>query len=152
MNNRQIDSVCARLPSLRKTYIGCYAADTLRFPTKFPSCCILNTQKLAVGNGHWVSVWFLNSSKVLFFDPLGAKPNAEHLKVLFSRFTNIAYNSRPVQDNDTQACAPFAIFFLYRYSIGMDFEEIIDRFSAMKDDDLFVIGWIRKHFNIRVPP
>jgi hypothetical protein len=151
MNNFQVEKVCSDISSLVCKFAGCFAADKIVLPNRFPSGCIFNTERESVSIGHWVAAWFPDASQtVLFFDPYGQPPNGDIETSLFSRYSSIVYNRHCHQRLTTNACGPFSIYFLYRCSMGWEFQDIVDRFAGMSDDDRYVETWLKRNFGVSV--
>jgi hypothetical protein len=145
MNGGAIDDCVARVPHLRRSYYGTFPADALDPPKKFPASCIINHDKEAEIGSHWVACWMPDNSRVMYFDSLGNPPPIGEIRnFLFRNFSEVYFNTRPLQEVISSACGPFCLYFLYYATQNVPFERIISIFQSMPDDDQAVTDWTNK--------
>ena len=125
MNNVQLSKILSSDPITQAHYLGTFAADHL--PTALPErfALVANTEKLSVQDGHWVAIFSNNKSIVYYFDSFG-----EHV--------------------DSIACGGFAIYVLRELCAGRSFEEVVDYFVGIKDDDNFIENFLLRNYRFHL--
>lgn len=81
--------------------------------TRYPACCIMNTDKAGQPGEHWVAYWFDSSNACEFFDSYGLAPSAFG----FSH-TCTHYNTKCIQSYDSNVCGHYCLYYLIRKSRG----------------------------------
>jgi hypothetical protein len=69
----------------RATYLGCFPADELPTPKKWPCCLVSNTDMSNEPGTHWVAMFMEAPRRVEFFCPLG---RPYHFSPLFHAYIN----------------------------------------------------------------
>ena len=131
MNTLEINNIL-RKPS--PGFSGVYPAYSLSL-IKGNSFAILNTQEANKSGAHWIAI-FYNDQKCEFFDSLGRNPKFYHSywhDFLINKSGEYLFNDERLQNEKSDDCGKFCIFYVVLRSHGIQFSSII---SLLKRVDL----------------
>lgn len=121
-----LTSACRKDEDISKTFIGVFAADEV--PRKRPqnSCFIMNTDVASLPGTHWVAV-YENGAQREFFDSYGQKPSYYNPK-LWKKFDCYDRNKDDLQQQTSDVCGDWCIFFLKERSDNTSFKAFLNKF------------------------
>ena len=130
-----------RDPLIRPLYGGTLAKDKLPLPpTKMPKIYIVNQQNSHQPGNHWIVMWIDTTPE--YFDSLGKEPHAEFRHWLSLKKTPFMYNSKRLQNRDSDVCGQYCIMYSYFKCRGITFQKFVDMF----DENLFLNDVKAKYF------
>ena len=105
---------------------------------------------------HWLLLVFYASSHILYFDPLGQKP--EHYSVKLSNWLKtskcpVKMKLVQLQPYDSNTCGLYILYFVYFLSRGVPFNSIMKKFHKHGDlgpNDIIVSKFVLKQFNFQI--
>ena len=126
---------------MSKIFGGILAKDKLpnnKPPPQQKTAYIVNTDESGGEGKHWILLYCVESggggsSLLYFIDPLGKQPyeyNSQFSKFC-SKFHKIVTLKRPIQDNESQLCGLYVIYFLYHLVRGHDLNSIESHFYKL---------------------
>ena len=141
------------------TILGANKVTKNRFIGTYPSCITPNTSKRTYAfitnvdqhdlpGQHW-NAWFIDGSKISFFDSFGRNHEDEtlpkHYTDIVKSFEQIAYSTTRIQGWDSVACGLFCIHFIYHKCLGLDYETFLNEYSIsdFEKNDLIVQDFIK---------
>lgn len=95
--------------------------------TKFPTCCIVNTDISSKPGQHWVAYYLNSPSDYEFFDSFGLTPAHYQFKLNFPE----KLNSTSFQSDFSNTCGQFCLYYLHQKSLGFSLNDIITSFSKL---------------------
>jgi hypothetical protein len=100
-------------PNLQKHFDGVFSIDTIPKSIKFRHFCIVNTDFHNGIGKHWFIIIKNDKHNIEIFDSLGIDSEKEELlkKYCKLRVKNLIVNETSFQENDTNTCGKFCLFF-----------------------------------------
>lgn len=135
MNSVQIEHILTQHCS--ETFGGVFGSENYSL-LRIPCFLVLNTDSSDQPGRHWV-VLFINSFRCEFFDSLGHPPSFYHKhweKLLQKYSTSFAYNKVCLQDEESNLCGEFCIFYTIMRNNGFSFSSILNMISSSKVNNL----------------
>ena len=131
MQALEFDQYFKQYPFLKKQFIGIFAIDNLPKSIKFRKFCICNTD-LSSGKGkHWFVLLRNSKTTLECFDSLGV--NLEKRLLLenhcnFKGILELIYNETQFQENDTDTCGLFALYFIFErmHNLDLSFHDLLN--------------------------
>lgn len=138
-------------PLLSKQVIGVFAADEIpKIVSSFPAAWIINTDRKTKPGKHWVTFYISSKRDGEFFDSYGRKPSfySDRFHDFFiNSGINLKYNGKQLQNNDSETCGYYCIYYLVNRCRGLQMGDIIHNFSNNhRTNDLFVYDVVREAF------
>ena len=97
----------------KKRFLGVFPFDRKPRKIKFPACFILNTAKTNEQGEHWIALDYDKYGHCEFFDSYGLHPKLYKLKSYLDKTaTSWSFNSKQLQDYNSQTCGYFCFIFL----------------------------------------
>lgn len=146
MDTQQINTI---LFNCCAEFIGTYPSDEIpeNHPEKF--ALVVNTDTKFSGGEHWQSI-VGDGDTVYFFDSFGRKPSGK-IDQFCRRFSHIYYNKSAHQDISEITCGGFSIFHIFEQCVrGKSFENIVNIFDSIIDDDIFIREWLFLNFYVTI--
>lgn len=117
-------------------YMGCFAADKLPMPTRYPCCLVVNSDISTEAGTHWTCMYLSDYDSLEYFCPLGYTFYINPLFFYYIRVKlrcrNILFNLKQVQTSSGKACGYLCIEFLVKRSAGMSFSYILNNYTSNK--------------------
>ena len=132
MNAFQMRRVISQDPILTHCVEGVYAVDSLPLQLREGHGIIVNSGEWATSGAHWLVLYMDYNGGGEFFDSLAQKPeqcDVRFSEYLTARCNRITYNSVPLQDENSEACGKFCIYYLAHRCRGLDMHDILSHFS-----------------------
>ena len=153
MNTSQLLCVVHSDPVLSKHVQGVYAAD------KIPKYIrrggfIANTDKSSKPGKHWCAFFFDGNGQSEFFDSYG-KPPAYYNNAFATCLSNNSivqlYNSKTLQNNFSNVCGQYCLYFLIHRARGQNIKDIVETLYSRKHSDQYVYDYVLKSFPYCIP-
>lgn len=120
-------------------FLGTFPIDRLPTPKQFPSCFILNHDKMNQPGTHWVAVIITRENTVEYYDSLANKPPNE----LYQWNKQINFNRKPTQFIFSDTCGHHALYYLYlRLVLNASRAETLKLLYSCKNLDSYVKKFI----------
>ena len=134
MNARRLRRILQSDRHLSSRVVGIFAVDTLQKCKLGPGQGVIVNTDVWKGRGiHWVVLYRSAQGNYEFFDSFGRPPQYydERFKTFLQRdLRDPIHNSMPLQDNDSDLCGAYVVYFLYFRSRGLTMKNIISHFSS----------------------
>lgn len=134
MNTHDFDTYFMNMPSLRETWRGAHAANTVfNFSFSEQQCLILNADESRQSGSHWLAIYVPAKGHVEFFDSLENTPEYYHIYFktwLESSGRGYVINKYRYQDHGTNTCGVFCLYFLSLRIRGCSMSEILGTLDA----------------------
>ena len=140
MNTQQLQQYMLMDPYIRQYYGGVISSDQLPLVVKKPTVYIVNTDPSWLPGEHWVT--FFMDTVCEQFDSSGIAPRKEFETFLIAYGPNYKFNTKRVQDYDTDTCGLYCLMYAYFRCRGYSFDDFINMFK----DNLSVNEIIVKYF------
>ena len=130
----------------QKCFLGVFPRDEMPSIIFYPSCFIVNTEPSFKKGEHWLAMYFDKSRNCFFFDSFGHDPSFFNMSKYIKKYSSgIKYNKDCIQDNFSDTCGHYCVFFLLLINRGFSLDRIISFFN-LKYFDLndFNISFINK--------
>lgn len=130
MNNFEIEWILLHNYNTKQYFGGIYNIDNLpRIVRKTPTFLIMNTDVSTGPGKHWVAI-YITENYCEFFDSAGNSPKEYGIEqFLFSNGSKYVYNSRRLQDYDSDTCGHFVLYYTYQRCLGKSIESIVRSFD-----------------------
>ena len=118
------------LRSSKINFLGVFPRDLIPDPhslTNFPACLVANTDRHDQPGTHWVAFYFTSSSVIEFFDSYGQPPSTYAIPI-----TVQLVNPITLQSIYTDVCGHYCIYFLYKRSLSVPFNTIVDSLASSR--------------------
>ena len=143
----QLESLLRRNPITKRYFIGVYPSCIYPRSRKKMYCFITNTDDHEEGGEHW-NGFFVRDKTLYFFDSFGRSPNDDTLphsyRDIVLRFKNVKYFPHCLQSFDSFTCGYYCIHFLLLFSMGLDFQSLMNEYSFdTQGNDLHVLNVIK---------
>lgn len=129
MNTEEIDHILSR-GITRKFYRGTFPED-VDFHFTPPYCVVTNCDSHNGKGSHW-NAWFVDESKIYFFDSYGRSPKDDTFPLTYKMFVKnrkFVYNPRIVEGMFSTMCGQFCIYVLHFLCQGYEWKTIVDSFD-----------------------
>ena len=141
MNTAQLHQYMMKDPIISLMYGGTLAKNQLPpHPLKTPKIYIVNQQNSHQPGNHWIVLWIDVTSE--YFDSLGKEPPIEFRQWLSLKETPFMFNSKRLQDINSDLCGQYCLMYSYFRSRGVTFQDFVDMF----DQKLFLNDVKAKYF------
>lgn len=147
MNTIQLSAIMDKI--LANThFLGVLACDQLpkRAVQKLPSSVIINTHSSDLPGEHWLAVYITEDRVGCFFDSFGNSPSNKMFPPSVYEFlritcTSLQFSNKQVQGFTSVTCGQHCVFFLYQMSRGLDYDDVICKYSddLAKNDDMVLL-------------
>lgn len=144
LDTNQITRALTTCPTTSKYFVCCCAADRMPKITKYPASMVVNLDTSDRPGSHWVMVFALNKSRVLFFCPFGQPPRGLIRRYLKANFKKFSRNKCVFQPIKSLACGHFAMFVIYCLSKGCSFEKTLSLLMRSDNPDLLVRKFVSR--------
>lgn len=113
-NTAEINGALKACTVTSKFFMGCFAADTIPAPNRYPFALIANTDGMHEPGTHWVAFYAETESEVEFFDSFGKLPDAySQFNYFINNFETIRFNGERLQQYFSTTCGYYSMMFLY---------------------------------------
>lgn len=125
-------------------FTGCFPADLIPTPTRYPVALIANTDGMNESGTHWVAFYSDSENEIEFFDSFGKLPDEyPQFNYFINHFDTIRYNGERLQQYFSSTCGYYCMMFLYLRCKKLQFEDIVYIFTDnYKDNDQGVTAFI----------
>lgn len=112
---------------------GVFPADRLPLRIhRYPACLVVNTDTSRGPGKHWVAFYFDSHKTGEFWDSFGHPP--EHYHISFHTFLlrnsrRRKVNQNRLQNNYSDVCGHYCIYFLAHRCVGYSMNQILSRFT-----------------------
>ena len=150
MNSHQLLCALSSDPIAQLFRIRICAIDQL--PNRvdsYPSGWIVNNQPSNREGQHWLALWIPNSTYAEFFDSFGKPPSYYGLDVFLERLNlRYRYNNQSLQNEYSQTCGLYVLFYLMMKTRGYALARIQDEFGTdTKVNDDRICEFAKHYFN-----
>ena len=147
MDTLQINSILFNDPFTKKYFLGTFPCDKLPSKTPREFSLVVNVDRSDQPGLHWQSV-FGRGDDVFFMDSFGNRPQGLILEFC-KRFPHVYYNAMAHQKPTATTCGKYSIFHIKQMSHGVPFEDVVNKFVSIREDDKYINSWMRRtyHFN-----
>ena len=150
MNTHQLICALNCDIDLKRMERGVLAADQLpKIPlSRFPSAYIVNTDPSHMQGKHWVAFYFDEKKEGEFFDSYGNSPhsyNRTFLNFLLQNSDQYQYNDRKLQNEYSNVCGQYCVYYLMYKSKGFSMNEIVNSLS-FDHSDQYVYDFVKNVF------
>lgn len=142
MDTTTINRILGSHPCTRRQYIGCFASDSIKVPSKFPAALVVNLDRSDQPGSHWTAIYVKSPSTAYYFDSFGLAPIAE-IDNFLKRYVHCTSNTCLIQSFDSSVCGHYCIFFIYFCCRGFSYERIISILKKVRHPDVFVASFVR---------
>ncbi len=148
MNTTQLEAALNKHVASRCHVLGALPKDKVpatRSLTRFPCCCIANTDNSSEKGEHWVAFWFESPESCEFFDSYGFPPSTYN----FTHNCN-STNTKSIQSFGSNVCGEYCLYYLYFKSHGQSLFHILSSFDSHTPDwnDHQVRRFVNKFFHV----
>jgi Adenovirus endoprotease len=113
LSTSQIEQCMRRKSVMKKTFRGCFAADTLPNEIDLPAAFIANTDTRDKPGKHWVAFYVDKNRVCDFFDSFGSEPQiAQHIAFLKKNCVKVRSNLKRLQSSESSLCGHYCCLFL----------------------------------------
>ena len=148
MNTSQLLCVIQSDPILANTIKGVFPAD--KVPKYIRSGgFIANTDESYHIGKHWCAFYFNGFGQSEFFDSYGRSPEYYNRHFALCLRTNSVvrvHNSEKLQNNNSNVCGQYCLFYLIHRVRGQSMREIIQTLKTTEHADQYVYDYISKTF------
>ena len=154
MNSQQILKSIKKIPSLKKTFRGVFARNTIpNFKVnniKKSFGFIVNLDKDTEQGSHWIAI-FVPAKKnfIEYFDSFGKKPQYQAIRSFLKKRKYFKYNNIKLQSVINTTCGQYCLFYLVCRTLNITFKKTISFFDEKNFDfnDYLVNETINTLFN-----
>ena len=135
LSNIDLDMILKRDHVTKKGYLGAFPACEIPISKKKRYFFITNTDLHDEPGTHWTA-WMVEGDKIDFFDSFGRSPNNKQFPYEFKKFIlgkKVSYSAFRVQQYTSNTCGYFCMYYIYFRSLGLDFGNIINKFTYLKN-------------------
>lgn len=145
MNSYQLTKSLLSDTFTKTMFVGVFARDELPLKNKYPSCFIVNTQNRNHVGEHWLAFFLDSDGSVDFFDSIGLQPEYYNLQKYLEKISKkkIRYTNKRVQGFFSNYCGVYCLLFLYKRSRGISFDEFINLFKNINQNDSFIKKYVK---------
>jgi len=97
--------------------------------SKFPIAIIQNTDPIGKAGKHWLAYWIESEDDCEYFDSFG-NPVTKYIHVTSPNYEIVKENCTVLQSAHSQVCGFHCLFFLCHRSLGIPYENILDKYTA----------------------
>lgn len=148
MNTSQLLCVLHSDPLLCTSMLGVYAADQIPLSIRYGGF-IANTDANFKPGRHWCAFYFNGSGQSEFFDSYGKPPlyyNNSFLSCLRKNSVVQTYNSETLQNNYSNVCGQYCLYFLMHRTRGQQLKDIVQTLKNTSHRDQYVYDYISRTF------
>ena len=132
---------------IRDQFYGVYSLDLIPKKLPIPSLVIVNLDYSTDKGSHWVVLHRVNNEVVEHFDSSGKQPKRDIVNNLFSNALSYKYNTKRVQNYQTDTCGLFCLYYSYHSSRGRTMQSILSDFSVnLKSNEEMIISFFNNNF------
>lgn len=153
MDTSQIMCILNSDPILSKTAEGVFPADKLPKYINYGGF-IANSDVSYKPGKHWCAFYFDGRGYAEFFDSYGKPPqyyNSHFVSCLQDNSIVQTYNAIKLQNNDSNVCAQFSLFFLIHRVRGMSLKDIVETLQRIDRTDQYVYDYVSRTFPYCIP-
>jgi hypothetical protein len=145
MNSYQLTLALLDDKYTKNYFVGVFARDELPIRVRIPSCFIINTHNRNQPGEHWLAIFLNKDGSVEFFDSMGLPPSFYKLDKYLETISNnkIRYSTKRLQGFFSNYCGVYCLYFLYQRSRGVLFEDIINQFKDINNNDKLIQKFIK---------
>lgn len=149
MNNLEIDKLLFSNNVTENFYKGCFPCNKLpNLESRVFGVCI-NLSPSGDPGTHWIGV-FVKANTAYYFDSSGAPPFVSEIKEWLKKFDRVIYNDVQHQQFNSKVCGGFVCYFIYEMSRSVPFYGIVNHFLKIKNDDEFIVRFMRSKFDYKL--
>jgi hypothetical protein len=155
MNSKQLASILQQDIYCRKINGQVLSLDQVpKNIDEFPSWFIINNEISSEPGEHWLGMYFNKIDEPAdFFDTFGKNPSSygENItKLLTFHWPSFRYINKPIQNENSQGCGFYTLYFILKKSRGYDFQRIISKFtlSNLNKNEEIVTHFITSNYSI----
>lgn len=127
MNASEVYSCLELLPAKN---IGVYASDCLPRRISPSTAIVVNTDPHNKRGTHWVAFYLDGKGHLEYFDSFGQPPLvSDHIRFIRRNCSLYKFNSKMLQDYDSELCGHYCLGYLYFRSIGSTMPNFVNLFS-----------------------
>lgn len=135
-------------PVLNKHVLDVCAAN--RIPKHIRRGAIIaNTDDDTKAGRHWCAIYFLGDGTAEFFDSYGRTPGENSKRFVRSLRTNsssFVYNTVRLQNDVSNACGQFCLYYIYHRLRGVSMKDIVKQFRHYPNNDYYVNAFVERAF------
>ncbi len=146
MDTETINSLLFKNSETRKYYMGCFPADKIPKCFNFPCSMVINIDPSHRKGRHWVAIFIRNPRHLYYFDSFGLEPEG-YFKKYLETFDYCTRYVDVMQSMNTPLCGHYCIYFLYKCSIGVSFQDIINEMAKSENSELLVRDFVLNMYN-----
>ena len=133
-------------PVLKQNHVNVYAAN------RIPKCIrqgafIVNTDADSKPGTHWCAMYFTGDGQMEYWDSYGLPPQNQYFRTAISNNSRSSiYNPIKLQNDSSDVCGQFCLFYLMMRLRGHMLTEIVETFNYYPNNDYFVYKFILEAF------
>ena len=133
-------------PILKQNHVQVYAANCI---PKFigHGAFIVNTDVDTKPGMHWCAMYFSDSGHAEYWDSYGLPPQNHYFRTAIGdNSRSYIYNSIKLQNDSSDVCGQFCLYYLMLRLRGRSLKEIVKTFNYYPNNDYFVYNFISEAF------
>ncbi len=137
-------------PVLYERVNGVYPADHLPRSVKSGGL-IANTDSSDKPGEHWCAFYFVGDGRAEFFDSYGRSPSfydSRFTECLRDNSRTWSYNTELLQNEISDVCGQFCLYFLIHRLRGRSMVDIVRQFDKLDFNDQYVYDTFSKYFHV----
>ena len=146
MNTSQLLCCIHCDPVLKRRCLGVFAAN--RIPQHIDQgAVIVNSDPDGQPGTHWCSMYFIGNGTAEYFDSYGGSPQNSYFKrALKNNSKSFVYNAVKLQNNVSNVCGQFCLYYLMRRLRGDSLKDIVKSLDYYPNNDHLVYRFVEEHF------
>ncbi|KMQ87608.1 hypothetical protein RF55_13066 [Lasius niger] len=112
---------------------------------------VVNTDKHDETGTHWLSIYLQNEQTLEFYDSFGLPPEVygEDISRFVKKYSDVVWNSTPVQSLTSNVCGQFCIYFIVKRSQGFCMKMIVSPLVGKKND-FRMYQFVKKRYGVNM--